>query len=354
MTGRTLQVAERPHSAISPSSFERISRCTKSHELTLTSRRAGTMRVAGEAATQGTAAHALLEHALRHGIGPDEIEAVRVDGVTVPVTEGMRGAVEVGIDWVRQELAGRELLLEVQTTLPWGKVAGWPDVATADAPWVVGDLKYGYSVVPADSPQLGLYLIGLLLEHERSIEGEGSATAVVIQPRAPGEPVRSHTWTYPALRRLRDQLIETLDRIRRADFTYEVGAHCRWCPAAGVCPELAATARDAAAVDIGIAPELIARGEAGAAQLNEALLLAEPLEHRVRQSWAIAQEYLTAGGRLADFKLVRKPRGGFTVVPRSDRRPEVDVGRSLKLALRSSVAFEYVNAARSSTATVKE
>jgi hypothetical protein len=348
-----LEVVERPHSAISPSGYERVHHCTASHQLVQASRGRGVLRAAGEAALDGTAAHALFEHGYRYEVALDQIEAVRVAGVPVAVTERIRESAQFALDWVGREFAGRPLLIEHRVTLPWGRVAGWIDVATADRPWTVADLKSGYAIVPASSPQLGLYLLGLILEREYSIEGEGEARAIILQPRAQADPVREHTWTYAALRALRDELIETLDRIRRADFTFADGAWCRWCPVAGLCPRLAAVARDAAAVEIGAAPELLAAGAFGAEQLNDALLIADALEHRVRQSWAIAHEYLMAGGKLADFKLVQKPRGGLTVVPRSDRRPEVDVGRSLRLALRSSVAFEYRNAARSS-ATVQE
>jgi hypothetical protein len=76
---------------------------------------------------------------------------------------------------------------------------------------------------------------------------------------------------------------------------------------------------------------------------------ADALEHRVRATWALAEQYLMSGGKLADFKLVSKPRGGLTVVPRSDSRPEVDVGGTLRAALRGSVALGYLSATRSSS-----
>ncbi len=340
-----LTVTERAHSPLSPSSFERISACTKSYQLTAAAP-PGRRRVAGPDAIAGTAAHRLLEHALRGG-RPADVEAVRVEGQRIEVDEPMRDAVETALAWCRANLAGRRILVEHPVRLPWGKVAGWLDLATADAPWIVVDFKFGYGVVPADTPQLGLYLLGLILERAGSVEGPGEALAVVIQPRAPAEAVRTHVWTYEQLRELRVRLIATLDRLRREDFTYSVGPHCRWCPAAGVCPALAATARDSVAAKLA-APELVASGEFGRSQLEAALELSGPLDHWVRQTHEVAEAYLLAGGKLKNLKLVAKRTGGLTVVNRSDPRPEIDVSATLKAALTASVAQGHLTTAQKS------
>jgi hypothetical protein len=54
---------------------------------------------------------------------------------------------------------------------------------------------------------------------------------------------------------------------------------------------------------------------------------------------------MMSGGKLSSFKLVKKRGGSLTVTHREDPRPEVDVGLSLKAALRSSVALGYRDAA---------
>ena len=124
-------------------------------------------------------------------------------------------------------------------------------------------------------------------------------------------PCATHIWSYNALRALRDRLIATLDRIRRADFTYAVGTQCRWCPCAAHCVALAATARDSVATKLA-APELVAAGEFGAATLDAALELAPALDHWVRQTAKVAEAYLLAGGKLKSRKLV----------PETARRPD--------------------------------
>jgi Protein of unknown function (DUF2800) len=329
----TIAVTERPHSAISPSSFDRIAACTKSYWHA----QRGCNRVAGDAAIVGTAAHAVLEAVLRGQAALEEIGAVKVDGIEVPVDDEMRTAVRFALNWINQHRTGRELLVEHQIRLPWGQIRGYIDLATADAPYTVVDYKHGFNEVPANSAQLGLYALALVLERERSVEGEGTVTTVVIQPRAKAAPARTHDWSYADLRALRDRLFATLDRIRREDFTYADGPHCRWCPAAAVCPHLAAVARDAVATQFAV-PELVAGGEFGARQLNDALKMTAALEHWARSSHALAREYLMQGGKLPDFKLVKKRSGNLTVVSRDDPRSEIDVPQTLKAALRSSVA----------------
>jgi hypothetical protein len=336
-----LKALERSHSAISPSSFERISNCGMSYRLS-----AGRGPTAsGEDALLGTAAHALLEWSLKFDRAPEQIESIVVEGRRFAVDARMRAAVQVAIDWTRENLAGRQLLLEHRVTLPWGRISGWLDVATADEPFVVADYKHGYQVVRADTPQLGLYLLALLLERRGSIEGAGEATAVVIQPRAPAAPIRSHVWTFEALRALRDRLIDTLDKIRRGHLGYDAGPWCRWCPAIATCPFLAAVARDYVATKLA-APELISAGEFGVESLDRALSMTPTVEHWVRQTHDTAKQYLMGGGKLPNFKLVNTGGKSLTVTSRNDPCPEVDVGQTLKAALRSSVALEYVSAAR--------
>jgi hypothetical protein len=334
-----LTVEPRPHAARSPSMLERVMRCTMSDRLSRVGS-GGARPVARESAIEGTTAHALLESALLGRTTPDEVGAVWVEGERITVDKRMREAVRVALDWIWRELAGRELLIEPRLSLPYGNIYGYGDVCTAGPPWVICDFKYGFNVVPADTVQIGLYLIGLI----GAIEGEGEATAVIIQPRAQAEPVRSHVWTYPALRDLRDQLIEVLDRLRRNDLRYAAGDHCRFCPALASCPHIAAIARDAAAIELA-APDLIREGEFGAQRLDAALSLVPLVDAWARSVSEVGKQYMTDGGKLKNWKLVKKRTGTLTVTGRDDPRPEVNVSETLRAALRSSVARGYLEAA---------
>ena len=398
MTGQLI-VLDRPHGKISPSMFARVMHCTASVPLT---EKAPT-RLAGLAAQTGTAAHALLERCLTEDLDTFELsdlETVRVDGAEVMITDEMLDQVQLALRWIRSNMAP-PLLIEKQITLAFtgapGRppMAGWIDVASGP-PWIVADYKSGFHSVEASSIQLGLYLLGLALEERPELRGEGHAgTAVVIQPRD-SEPIRSHGYTWAELRQLKAQVRAVFDRIDRKDWTYADGAWCRWCPAAGFCPHLAAVARDAALAITVPTPELVATGEISNEALADWLDVIDRLEHWARSVNEVALDYVVHGGMLRNRKLVRKrvtrrwrelderkaaaalealgidpwqrkvvtpaeaerrlpktqrdvvellsekPPGELTLAPLNDPRTPIDAGASLRAALKSSVAAGYL------------
>jgi hypothetical protein len=340
-----LRADGRPHATpFSPSSFTRAEACTMSVHLARTAARAGRPpRTVGIDAVFGSVTHEVLAWCLRTGQPPAKVGAVVIGGEKVPVTDSMRDMVQLTLDEVTRRLPGRELLIEARVDLPWSKLWGFVDVATAAPPWVVLDLKTGFNPAAAASDQIGLYILALVLERAHSIEGDGNAVGVIVQPKAE-TPVAEHTWTFRELRNLRDRLLVLLDRLHRQDFTYAAGEWCRWCGAAAECPMLAAVARDAAAADL-VLPELVRDGQFGAEQLDEALALAPALEHRERQVKLLAQQYLMGGGKLKTHKLIRNRAGNLTVVGRDDPRDEVDVVGTLENFLRSSTAANFKAAA---------
>ena len=177
----------------------------------------------------------------------------------------------------------------------------------------------------------------LALEVRRSIEGEGSVEAIVLQPRSP-DPVREHTWTNEELRALRDRLLATA-RAPPAPRLHLRGRRALQVvlPPPACCPALAAAAGDAAAAAIA-PPQLVASGEFSQEHLDQLLELAPALEHLVRQARVAAKRYLLSGGRLEHQKLVQKRGGGVTVVDRADPRAEIDVPAVLESARQSMEA----------------
>ena len=203
------------------------------------------------------------------------VPAVWVDNERVELTPQDHEAVQLALDWCRPRFAGRAVQVERLLRSPWGGLFGYADLITLDEPLTVLDLKFGWWPIQASATQLGLYSLMLALEVRHTIEGSGQVEAVVLQPRSP-DPVRTHTWSNEELRALRDRLLELYERLRRRDYTYEVGSHSRWCPAAGTCPALAAVARDAALAAIA-PPSVVASGEVGQAHLERMLELAPAL-----------------------------------------------------------------------------
>jgi len=141
--------------------------------------------------------------------------------------------------------------LRSQPGFAWGKVevslgSRESDLfGTADFLCVIGDtlhvvdFKGGAGVVVAvlDNPQMLTY--ALLALRYGDLTDVKQVRMTIVQPRGQaGEPIRSHTFD---LLELADWGL-TVRRARKAalapDAPYKSGDHCRWCPAAHVCPAL--------------------------------------------------------------------------------------------------------------------
>ena len=103
------------------------------------------------------------------------------------------------------------LLIEKKVRLSFAdQILGSPmfglvDVATTHGPpWIIADAKFGHNVVEADTIQLALYLLAIALEAVPELDREGPAgTAVIIQPHARAEPVRTFDYSFADLREIK-------------------------------------------------------------------------------------------------------------------------------------------------------
>ena len=286
---------------------------------------------------------------------------------------------------------------------------GHADVVIRQHPFLVIDYKNGFHPVPANATQLGLYLLMVALGADTDLGGGSTAhagTTMVVQPNARGEPVRSHDWTWQDLRSLRDRVITTLRRVKRQDWTYQDGDWCRWCPAAGFCPHLAAVARNSALALIAPTPELVATGEISAETLADWLDVVDRLDVWAKKVQDVALDYVVHGGVLRNRKTVRKrttrrfanedeaaevlsalgvdayqrklispaeaerrlpkvqhpqlenliekPLGELTLAAADDPREAINVSATLQASLRSSVAAGYLQAAQTRANAMRE
>ena len=156
-------------------------------------------------------------------------------------------------------------------------------------------------------------------------------------------------------------------------------------------------ARDPALTLISPSPEAVAQGEITKERLEEMLDKAEPLAHFLKQLYSTAEDYLIHGGKLRNQKLVRKktnrrwideakaverllalgvdpyvfkvvtpaeaekrlpkgkrkivndelaeqPVGELTIAPKSDPKPEIEVGATLRRAVQSTKAAGFLAA----------
>lgn len=275
----------RAHARLAPSASHRWMACPGSVRM-----EAGFPDSSGVYAAEGTAAHELAAHCLQHDFDAARFLGLVIDinepfggkilrggadGVTsFEVTEEMVEAVEVYLDVVRS-LFGRErdrkganVIVEIEQKLDMThlhpEIFGTGDavVYQKNAAWLhVIDLKYGKGVVvdPVENPQLMLYGAGAVRRYKGyRIEG---ITLHIVQPRAPGSPVRS--WQTDVL-----TLLEFEDEIRaKAEAVDDIlavgpddhwggnalaaGEHCRFCKAAAICPALRAEAQQKALAEFG-------------------------------------------------------------------------------------------------------
>lgn len=230
-------------------------------------------------ADEGSVAHAVLDRCLRGGstaeafrgfwgsvaksgdvmINQNEgdflIDDEIVDSVDLALTE-IRGypGIDDAVCFAEQTVEIREVDGEV--------VFGRVDFL-AHFPFdrlVVVDFKHGAGVpVEAkENPQLIAYALGALNMIEPDFD---RVDLVIIQPRAPHSsgPVRVHTMTPEEVAKWGEQIDAAIGEATKPLGRIKPGPHCRFCPAASVCPALRLATKTLARVADGPPPEEVAK-----------------------------------------------------------------------------------------------
>lgn len=229
------ETVERAHAKLSPSSSDRWLECPA----TLV-RSPDVEDTGSDAAHEGTAAHALAEHCLVTGKqaveGIVSAEHARWD------SPEFRAHVQTYLDYVRSRIGDGDLFVEQRLQI-FGRYGVW---GTADAVIVhpdgiieVIDLKFGRGLLvdADDNTQLILYGIGGLGFDWLSAVPVHTVRVHIVQPRRSSFPSAE----YP-VEMLANWVKENEHKIARAfrgTDEAKAGAHCRWCPVKGVCPERA-------------------------------------------------------------------------------------------------------------------
>jgi hypothetical protein len=230
------------HAVFAPSAAHRWFACPGSIRLS-----ADVPSVSSVYAEEGTAAHRLIETCLSTGSDADMHLGGKVmvdSGVEYPITEEMVESVQVFLDLVRGfQDDGYELRSEVKLDLSHL----WPgQFGTGDAVLFhpelndlhVADFKYGKGVVvePEENPQLLSYLSGAArLFHNHKLE---LVTAHIVQPRIPGEQIKSWQTTVERLQAFETEFKAAAELASQPNAPLIAGPHCQFCPAAGICPAL--------------------------------------------------------------------------------------------------------------------
>lgn len=241
------------HAILSPSSAKRFLACTPSARLN-----AKLIERFGEQsspfAEEGTKAHSLSEHKLRHELGEHNdfwYKSIRAELGDIPkdmdmYTDRYVDEVLERFYAVRRKCPDAQLLIEQRLNMErWvpGCFGTGDAIIVSDEVLIVQDLKYGKGVPVSaiDNPQARLYALGAVAEYG-DLYGFQKVRTVIIQPRL--ESVTEEELT-------RDELLAWGESIRplaelawRGEGEFHTGDHCRFCSARAICAARAAEAMD--------------------------------------------------------------------------------------------------------------
>ena len=277
------------HSKIGASSMDRWSACPGSVRLS-----DGIPSISSAYAEEGTLAHSLAADWLANGVKPTFLD------------KDMHDAVAVYVDYIAPKQATHTVYLEHRFDLSSVHPGCF---GTADAvAWdpttkhlEVIDYKHGAGVyVPAvENPQLRYYGLGALLDLKLPAK---TITLTIVQPRyeAHEGPIRSETLDVIDMLDFLADLKQYAAATEAPDAPLHPGEHCRWCPAARICPELGKQANEVAKMEFGNSPTY------DAAKLKEALDKREIVKAWLKTIDEFAYDILEKGGEIEGYKLVAK------------------------------------------------
>lgn len=246
---------KKAHAVYSASGSYRWLACPGSIKLSLTAPPSADSKYAQE----GTDAHTVLEIFLTK---PNATIA-RFAAQEAGFPDAMIAHAEGAYRWIMERFKaagnGAELLAETRADLSFLE----PDTfGTADAviiePFgrlVVIDYKYGAGIAVSaqgddgnGNPQLVYYALGVAHAHDYNFQ---EVELVIIQPRAAidGEYIRSHVMSIESLLAWKDYFKQGIEACKEEDARLSSGDHCRFCPAAILCPEISNKALRQAAID---------------------------------------------------------------------------------------------------------
>jgi len=226
---------EKRHAILSASGAHRWLNCTPSARL-----EREFADNSGEAAAEGTAAHALAEHKLRRALKMrskkpvSKYDSDEMDGYT----DGYVEFVLELIGQAKQACADPKVLIEQR--LDFSKFA--PDafgtgdcLVIADGMLYIIDFKYGQGVLveAEDNPQMKLYALGAL-ELFDSIYDIDKVSMTIYQPRR--ENVSTHTVSKDSLCQWADEVLKPIAQLAfDGNGEYRCGDWCQFCRAAVKC-----------------------------------------------------------------------------------------------------------------------
>lgn len=267
-------------------------------------------------AEEGTKAHTVLEELLkahlRRGRRGGRGKLKPTDG---PHPKEMVDAAKLVVNYVESVAPfGEKVLIEEKSeTGIHPDFFGTLDVAViTEDELIVIDFKYGAGVAveAEENPQLMAYAIGVAEKYVSY--GFKKVRLVIIQPRAfhPEGEIREYFTTIETVWAWRDKFKKAIDKIVSGEnLEFKSGDHCRWCPAATICPEISSKALRDAKMDFEVVTgEIVAPNpkQIQIAHLSQILNAADKIEAWLKQVRDHAETVLNTGEKIEGWKLVPK------------------------------------------------
>lgn len=312
------------HARLPPSASKRWMKCPGSVRMSM-----DRVSESSSYARLGTAAHSLFEMCMRLDDDPDRwigrtIEAHLVD-------EDMANAVGHACDYVRSYLARfptalwyPERIVDIGMLFNRDDLWGTSDTVLdnrAERELIVLDYKHGAGIYVGveDNEQLMSYALGHVADFLCAVEQTpfdhplpwDKILLVIVQPRITGtEPVRTWELSVAALMAFAKELQQAAARTDAPDAPLVAGAHCRFCPAAAVCPALAQLALTTACgefVDLDKHPRIqpVAPHTLDLDDLAYALKMVPLVRGWCNSVEETATDHMLRGGTLEGHKVVR-------------------------------------------------
>jgi len=251
---------------------------------------------AGKAADLGNLLHDAMEIHVKEDKPFDQmVGQLSYEGITLTedhVTEFLEPAAKQ-LDTVLEQFDIDEIMVEPFVQYTPGLIGGSIDLigASKDRKTVlIADYKFGRGRVDPDSPQLPFYACCAADDSSTAHLFDGATDLVfcIIQPALSDTP-KIHTSDFQALGDFWVEYMDAVNNPTRAS----AGDHCKFCPAAPVCPTKKAQALSA----LSLSPKT-------AQEISDALHLADDLADWITQVRAQAFALLESGNVLPDHKLV--------------------------------------------------
>lgn len=267
-------------------------------------------------AQEGTRAHALAQLSLEKGVDPDFFVGMSLEGGEI--TDDMADFVRTFVDYCRifkNSKTWIERPFNLGALNPPGPMFGTADFVAydpAERTLHVVDLKYGQGVVveAIGNKQLRYYALGaaLSLGPEYPID---MVYMTIVQPRVshPDGIIRTDTVEFVELIGFANELLAAARKTLEPDAPLNPGAHCRFCPASGICPAQRKQALEIAQADFDVSPAEFtppAPATIPKEQFEYMLGHLHVLEDWASAMRAQAQGMLERGESVAGFKLVER------------------------------------------------